>query len=165
MREYDKNISGGIIYNKTTKAKGVNYGMTTIEACFLIPLSFMLIMLLIWFGFYKYDLCAISAAAAEASMNGAREMNKSNEEINELVDKKIRELLTEKLIFVRDMNWDITVSAAKVSVIIRGQFFVPAKIFLSDIYKKDTWSFEIEKSANRINPSYLLRIAEIVKNN
>lgn len=149
--------------SKTTKkAKNSNTGMTTIEACILIPLSLMLIMLVLWFGFYKYNLSVISAAAAAAAMNGALEMNRSNEEINKLVDENINELLKEKLIFVRGMNWDISVSATKISVTIRGEFFVPAQIFLSDIYEKEAWNFEIEKSAIRINPSGLLRMAEMV---
>lgn len=159
MRDTEKKSSE----NKSSKkTKNSNRGMTTIEACILIPLSLMLIMLLVWFGFYKYNLNVISAAAAAASMNGALEVNRSNEEINQQVDEKLEELLKEKILFVRDMNWDISVSATKVSVTIRGEFFVPSQIFLSDIYEKSAWNFEIEKSALRMNPSGLLRMSEMV---
>lgn len=139
-----------------------NVGMTTIEACFLIPISIMIIMLLLWLGFYKYDLCVISEAASVASMSGAMEINRSNEEINQLVNEKINELLKEQLIFVRDMHWDIYVSATEVTVIIRGEFFAPTQLFLSDIYTTNAWNFEIEKSSLRINPSMLLRMSEII---
>lgn len=162
MKEMGKIIPETMSKEKIMKAYDSNTGMTTIEACILIPLSLMIILLLIWSGFYKYDLCVISEAAAAASMNGALEIGMSNEEISTFVDGKVYELLNEKLICVRDINWDISVSATKVSVIIRGKFMIPSQIFLTKLYERDVWDFEIEKSELRINPSMLLRMSEMM---
>lgn len=133
-------------------------GMTTIEACVLIPLSFGILLLLLWTGFYKYDQSVLSEAASLAVRRGSQEVAGSNQEIMKLTEERLDELLQGRLIGIEQVRSDVKVTAGAVAIHLEASFHVPHENIISSLYREEFWQIEIEKSAPRMDPCMLLRM-------
>lgn len=140
-----------------------NSGVTTLEACVIIPIVFMIIMLLIWLGIYQYNRMVFTQVASMAAIKGSQNAEKSNDEIIKIVNSRIEELLDEKLIMMENVSSDIEVNYAQIKVHLQGEFNIPEAIYITDIYEKNMWEIAVDKSAPRIRSSMIIRTAERIR--
>ena len=134
-----------------------NKGMTTVEACVIIPITFTVIMLLVWLGILFYDRNALSQAAARAAIVGSEYSYLDNDEICEIVMKKTAELTQDKLILMAEPEVDVSVDATEIRVNVRGNLHLPESVFFGNIYNKRVWSIDITEPAPRLKPSVFVR--------
>lgn len=131
--------------------------MTTIEACIIIPITFMSLLLLIWMGFLGYDRMVLSQVVSQAAIKGSQFPDKNNEELLVIVNERLNNLLEDKLIYMDQVETNVEVRQKEITVSVKGDMKVPGALFITDIYSNDLWSIHIEKSVQRINSSKFVR--------
>lgn len=134
-----------------------NKGMITIEACFLIPFTIMIILVLIWMGFLLYNRTVLTNAVNIATMETAYQAEKSNEELMEYMVTRFEELVRDQLVCVNDIHVEGRVGYGEVELSVSGQLKVPGEIFMTDGYSTGPWSLQVTKSAPRIRKSMVIR--------
>ncbi|HOO80392.1 MAG TPA: pilus assembly protein [Lachnospiraceae bacterium] len=139
------------------KRKMNNHGMITIEACYIVPFTLMITMLLLWFGMYLYDCNVLSETASIAAICGSREAEKSNEEITELVTKRVEELLDDRLVSMDEPTLTVSVDYNTIQVTLCGQMEIPGIIFLTGWDGDTLWEFTTTQEAYRLRQSMITR--------
>lgn len=134
-----------------------NYGMMTIEACVIIPMSFIITILLLWLSFYYYDRNVITESAAQAAVYGTEYSEWSNDEIKGIVEDKLEECLNNKMVLVKDVNYSVDVSFSEIAVEIDGVIMPP-------VYFSDGWNIHTIKRTPRLNNSSFVRIVNRIRN-
>lgn len=141
-----------------------NKGTTTIEACYLIPFSIMIILTMIFMGIYLYNRTTMTDAISIAVLDASANATMDNDDLLLLMEMRAAELLSGKLILVNEVNLEGTVSYNKVSLKAEATFDVPGEIFLTDGYFADKWSLNTEKEAPRVRRSMVVRTMKRMAN-
>lgn len=143
-----------------------NKGMTTIEACFIIPFSFTLICIILYTAFYYYDYTVISRAAIGASYVSMYEENISNDELISKAMSRAGTLLDGKLICMNkdDINIDVKVEYLKISVRISGRYNASKIIPGGGMIGIDDWIINVEHESPRLHKASFIRSINILKN-
>lgn len=136
-----------------------NKGMMTVEAAVIIPLSLFITIMLVWLSFYYYDKNALSAAAAEGAVKGAENAWCSNEEIVQIVEDRIAECLTDRTIFLDDIDMEVTVSFSEIEVRLSSGIKAPD----NGIFNTDMWSIDVVKKAPRLQSSEVVRGIKVLE--
>lgn len=141
-----------------------NKGMTTIEACVIIPISLTIICMLIWMGIFIYDKNALSQAASRAAIIGSQNSYLDNEEICDIVMKAVRELTEDKLVLMSDPAVNVTVGFNEIEVNVTGSLILPESFFFGKIYNKRLWHIDITEKTARLKPSLFVRSVSRIYN-
>ncbi|MBO6205604.1 MAG: pilus assembly protein [Lachnospiraceae bacterium] len=134
------------------KGKIGNKGMMTIEACVIIPLSLMITFLLLWTGMLLYNRTAVNYAVSTAVIQGSRMAEQSNEEISDYVQKKIFELLENKLVLMEMPQMEVKVEYGMIRAGMQGYLNAPVLAGFCG-----NWSVEAQYSAERMRSSQIVR--------
>ena len=139
-----------------------NRGMTTPEACIIIPMTFTIIMLLLWMGFLFYNRNVLDQAAARAAIIGGQNSYLSNEEIAEKVNAKVAELINNKLILMDEDSIIVStgVSLTEIKVSVSGEVRLPESIFFGKLYSKRLWDISVIESAPRLKNCRFVRLVQ-----
>lgn len=140
-----------------------NKGMTTIEACILIPFVYFLTMLLLFLGFFLYNRNLMHSAASVAVMEGSLAGEDSIEKILEKADTKSRELLEGKLIWMDLPEITVEADLTTITIQMHGVMTVPGAALLEGIYGDTVWEMEVEKKMPRLFPSRFVRTMEGIR--
>ena len=134
------------------KMKIDNKGMMTIEACVILPLSLFITFLLFWTGMLLYNRAAVNYAVSTAVVQGSRMAECSNDEICDHVQKKIAELLENKLVLMEMPQPEVTVEYGKISASLQGALHAPVLAGVGG-----NWPVEAQYSADRMRSSQIVR--------
>ncbi len=134
------------------KEKIGNKGMMTIEACVIIPLSLFITFLLLWTGMLLYNRAAVNYAVSTAVIQGSRMAECSNDEISDYVQKKITELLENKLVLMEMPQMQVTVEYGQISASLQGYLDAPVLAGFSG-----DWTVKAQRSAERMRSSQIVR--------
>lgn len=130
-------------------------GYFTVEASYIIPIAFLLIILLLYFGFFCYEKSISVQCCYLAALRGSNEWELSGGELEQYVNQIMRQLLEEKQLYEIDKEYQVDTGAAGVTVSIEENIDMPfLKVSGDDI---SNWSINSEKNAIRNKPSTYVR--------
>jgi Flp pilus assembly protein TadG len=125
-------------------------GSFTIEAALVMPFLLFAVLILMQISFFLYNREAVTVIASQAALKGVQMEQEGKNLIQKELHSFIKKETDEKLLFIDEINWDISVSLTKVKV----------KVFISQNTLFKRLRFEIKKEMSRINPASLLWEAE-----
>ena len=134
-----------------------NSGMTTLEACLILPISFMLLLFFFWTAFYYYNESVFTKATEVAALEGARHSELNNEEILNIAAAEFKKEIDNQLIFMRTPDPYITVDLTGVTVEARETFDMSYLLLEKSMKDKAVYQIDVIHSAARLKPSNFLR--------
>lgn len=143
--------------------KGNNRGMTTIEACILIPLIMVITLLIMWLGFLMYNRSLVTSAVAMAAVRGGQYAEYSAEEIEEIAEDRCRELLEGRLICMEIPEISAEVGFYEVTVQAEGNMQVPEELLFDGLYGSSFWDVSASCVGVRLHSSTFVRTAERIR--
>lgn len=138
-------------------------GMSTIEACIIIPISITLIMLVIWTAFYNYNCTAVAAAVAKASEVAVRHPELDNEELCEECMYVWKKSIEGKLIFMDVPEVNVVVEYGKVTVTASGSFDIREFLLSKNMGENGVYIVKSSHTSPRLRSSEYVRRMAILK--
>lgn len=133
----------------------------TIEASFIIPLSFLLIILTLYFGFFCYEKSITVQCCYLASLRGANEWELSGNSLEQYVEREMHSLLEEKELYSTEKEYKINSNIMGVEVLIEESMQVPFSSARGD--NITGWDINSGKKAIRNKPSSYIRKYQSIK--
>lgn len=133
----------------------------TVEASFIIPLSFLLIILTLYFGFFCYEKSITLQCSYLASLRGANEWELSGETLKRYVERELYSLLEEKQLYSIENKFIINANIMGVEVILEEYIEVPFASVRGDGIIG--WNISSGKKAIRNKPSSYIRRYQSIK--
>ncbi len=135
-------------------------GYLTIEASFIMPMVFILLLFLIYWGFYCYDKSVSIQCSYLAALRGSNEWELSNAEVEQYTKQQLEVLTKESLLYLEAEEVCANAGLLHLEAGIKGGIKVP---FLS--YRagaKESWMIEEEKTAYQLKPASFIRKYRII---
>jgi len=138
------------------KQKRVMYdGYFTVEASYIIPMAFLLMILLLYFGFYCYEKSISIQCCYLAALRGSNEWDLSGRELEQYVNQVMEQLLEEKQLYEIEKTYSVDTGIMSIRVMMEENVDVPfAKARGDDI---NGWEINSKKEAIRNIPSVYIR--------
>lgn len=130
-------------------------GYFTVEASFIVPIAFLLMILLLYFGFYCYEKSISVQCCYLAALRGSNEWDLSGKELEQYVNQVMKQLLKEKQLHEIEEAYRVDTGIMRVTVTLEENVDVPfAKARGDDI---NGWEINNKKEAIRNIPSVYIR--------
>lgn len=133
----------------------------TIEASFIIPISFLLIILTLYFGFFCYEKSITLQSCYLASLRGTNEWELSGDQLKQYVERELYLLLEEKQLYSIEKGFDINTNIMGVEVLMEEYMKVPFASARGDDITG--WDITSGKKAVRNKPSSYIRKYQSIK--
>lgn len=127
----------------------------TIEAAFIIPMSFLLIILLLYVGFFCYEKSISVQCCYLAALRGSNEWDLSGSRLEEYVDRTMKQLVEEKYLVRTEQAYRIEAKRSFVTVQTEALITVPFSLSIGSEAPK--WDIHSEKTAERHQPTSYIR--------
>lgn len=133
----------------------------TVEASFIIPISFLLIILILQYGVFCYEKSISIQCCYLAALRASNEWNLSGNEIENCAIEEMNQLLNERNIYPLEKEITAKVTLTGIEVAISGSM----EVLFSTIRKDSVESLETDakKLAGRIVPSKYIRNYYVIK--
>lgn len=127
----------------------------TVEATMVIPIILGGIVLVIYVGFYLYNVATIKQTAYIVALRGSQMRTVSSFEIEKYVEKQVDEMMFQQIFFQENIKKEVKVSQGSINVKINADLKIPFAGFgnVENSLKKITW----ESGVKRINPMEIIR--------
>lgn len=133
----------------------------TVEASFIVPLAFLLIILLLHFGFFCYEKSISVQCSYLAALRGSNEWELSGDELEQYVSRTLDQLLEEKHLYQIEEAKKITSNVVSITVSVDEHIKVPFSKARGD--NITGWDINSKKSAARNKPSSYIRKYRLLK--
>lgn len=133
----------------------------TIEASFVIPMSFLLMILLLYIGFFCYEKSISVQCCYLAALRGSNEWNLSGSGLENYVDDMMKQLVEEKYLVRTEQAYKIATGNSSVTVQTEGMIKVPFSLPIGS--EADRWNICSEKTAERHQPTSYIRRYQAAK--
>lgn len=133
----------------------------TIEATFIISISFLLILLLLYVGFFCYEKSISVQCCYLAALRGSNEWDLSGSSLEEYVDKTMKQLVEEKYLVRTEQRYKIGANRSSITVQTEGLITVPFSLSIGNEASK--WDIDSEKTAERHQPTSYIRKYQAIK--
>ena len=158
IRKKERGVNMGMGKRKILKESVKDCrGMITIEACIILPITLMITVLILWVGFFWYNRNAITHAVSMALIAGSQAAEKSNSEVEEIVQSAMSELLEGKLVMMDPPQMTVSVGYGNIEMDVAAQMELPGGIFITDIYDDGVWNYNVHKECRRVRRSQIIR--------
>ena len=91
-------------------------GYFTVEASYIIPIAFLLIIVLLYFGFFCYEKSISVQCCYLAALRGSNEWELSGGELEQYVNQIMKQLLEEKQLYEIDKEYQVKTGVTGVTV-------------------------------------------------
>lgn len=126
-------------------------GSYTVEASFLLPMFFFLILYLLYMSFFLYNQCVIVQGSYRTALSIQRLPGKEEERLL-YGEEKYKEVVTKRLAGISSLDKKIIFQGQDVEVITKGNMQVPVKfLFLG------SWNLVQKQSAEKMEPVSFIR--------
>lgn len=129
-------------------------GYITLEASFIIPLTIMVLIMVIYFTFYLYNQCVVYQDCFLASLRGSQIIDAEETFVQRKVYEEAKSLL-ENQVYEYSNNPTVEVSLLQVKVDAKSNIRIIE--FLNKFYKEKILNTDKEASALRLNPAKIIR--------
>ena len=133
----------------------------TIEASFIFPMSFLLIILLLYVGFFCYEKSISVQCCYLAALRGSNEWDLSGSRLEEYVDRTINQLVEEKNLVGTEQVYKIEANRSFVTVQADSLVTVPFSLAIGEETSK--WDIHSKKTAERHRPTSYIRKYQAIK--
>lgn len=132
----------------------------TIEASFIIPLSFLLIIMTLYLGFFCYEKSVSVQCCYLAALRGSNEWELSGQSLEVFVGQTLEQLVNEKYLYQIKREYCTNANIAGVEVSMDEYMNIPfSKIRGDDI---NGWNINSKKEAFRNKPASYIRKYQIL---
>lgn len=133
----------------------------TVEASYIIPIAFLLIMVTVQYGFFCYEKSVSLQCCYLAALRGSNEWNLSMDRLESFVLEEFRNLSEERSLYTLEGSEEIKVSLTNVTV----SFTSYMDVFFTKVRGDniDGWEIDNTKNAGRNKPSTYIRRYQMVK--
>lgn len=145
------------------KKKRFYEGYLTVEASFLIPVTFMILMLLIYWGFYCYDKCVSVQCSYIAALRGSNQWEMSESQKEQYTMEQLEKLTQETILYVKTTDLHVDTSLTEIRAGVSGGINILASV--DGKRKTDRWNMESEKKAYNLKPTSYIRVFRIFGDN
>lgn len=133
-------------------------GYMTLEATFILLLTFTVILFLFYAGIYQYDKCVIKQNAYIAVLRGSREYAGNADRVLALSKENFEELSKDSYV---GLSYDFQVKYAgsiqrKAALSLSGHMEVPVKAY-ENLFPAGGWNIQETVESGCRDPVYLLR--------
>lgn len=129
----------------------------TIEASFIMPLIFSVMMLLIYGSFYLHDKAVLSGSAYEAALYGSRIEEDHKDIIREETRKKGSQIISDKMLNTTDIAIMVEVTKDNIVVTYTGKFKVPGGALIQLLVKGYGDEIQVKGDMKRIHNVEFIR--------
>lgn len=130
-------------------------GYLTVEASFLFPVMFMILILLIYWGFYCYDKSVSIQCSYLAALRGSNQWQMSNEQVESFVNEQLETLTEETLLYMKKEQIYVNAGLVEVKAGVSGKLDILFSKLRGDNMKE--WFIKSEKSAYQLKPTSFIR--------
>lgn len=141
--------------------KRVQDAYLTVEASFIIPITFLLIVLTLQYGFFCYEKSVSLQCSYLATLRASNLWNIQDTELKQYAEKEANQLLEERNLYPVRKEIKANVSRIEVEVEIEGSMEVLFGEIRGD--NVDGWELSSKKSASRTVPSQYIRKYHMIK--
>lgn len=121
----------------------------TLEASMLMPMILGGIVFTLYLGFYLYNVCLLQQVAYTAALRGSLIKEGSNEQIEEYTKNELNELLSSRLLAIKEWEGRVEVSSGKVRIWVSATTCMPFGEWLSS--RLGFWEYETNVQATRMD--------------
>lgn len=143
------------------KRKDYYDGYLTVEASFLVPLVFIVLLLLTYWGFYCYDKSVSIQCSYLAALRGANQWEISAAQQEMFALEQLEKLTDETFLFMKKDNLSVDVGLTEIKAGVLGDMDILLGKLKGDVMER--WTVESEKKAYRLKPTSFIRIYRILK--
>ena len=130
-------------------------GYMTVEATFIVPAAVMILVLLLYWGFFCYDKSVSIQCSYLAALRTSNEWGLTITEAEQLAMEELDEMTEERFLFVK--RGEITIDAGLLSIEagVNGKMDILFSTLRGD--DMNHWLMNSRKSAYRLKPSSYIR--------
>jgi len=144
------------------KKRKVYNAYFTVEATFIMPIVFLLIILILQYGFFCYEQSISVQCCYLAALRASNEWKMSESELEKYVTAEAEKLLEERTIYPLKRASNAVVTISGIDVEIDTKMEVLFSVARGDGISG--WGWTVKKSAGRIVPSTYIRKYYMIKN-
>lgn len=136
-------------------------GYLTIEASFLIPAVLMILLLLLYWGFYCYDKSVSVQCSYIAALRGSNQWELSDGQLETYTLEQLEKLTGETLLYLKTEKTYADVEILEIKAGVEGGMDILFSKLRGDTMER--WDTESEKKAYRLKPASYIRKYRILK--
>lgn len=133
----------------------------TVEAAYIVPMTFLLIVLLIQYGFFCYEKSISLQCCYLAGLRASNEWKLSGKEMEKCAINEAEKLLKEKTLYPIEREISANVTLGGLEVEAQGYMEVLFSVIRGD--SVDGWETDSKKSTGRTIPSEYIRRYHTIK--
>ncbi len=133
----------------------------TIEASLLTPMTFLILLWIIYLGFFQYNRCLLTQDSYIMAMTESRKCYQSNTKMYQNIIHTGSEWDWGKYISFQSDGIEAVVGKGKVQIRAGGSLRTP---FRFPFLKNEVWNIRIERQSVIINPVAVMRNYKILEN-
>lgn len=130
-------------------------GYMTVEASFVVPLVVMIILLLLYWGFFCYDKTVSIQCSYLAALRTSNQWDLTSSEAEQEALEELEQLTEEKFLFIKRGDLLAKAGILNIETAVTGKM----EILFSKIRGDDMteWQIDSKKSASRLKPASYIR--------
>ena len=130
-------------------------GYMTVEATFIIPAAIMILVLLLYWGFFCYDKSVSIQCSYLAALRTSNEWGLTITEAEQLAMEELDEMTEERFLFVKRGEIAIDAGLLSIEAGVNGKMDILFSTLRGD--DMNHWLMNSRKSAYRLKPSSYIR--------
>lgn len=127
----------------------------TVEASIIMPMIVIVLVFILYIGFYLYDVCVAGQFAYIAALRTSQQKELTMEELEAYGKKQLEELVTDRLVVTDTRQEKIKVTVRKIEVEISTMIQMPFSNFISE--KMGLWKIRGNGEVVRTDPVKYIR--------
>lgn len=135
-------------------------GYFTVEAAYIVPMVFILIVLMIQYGFFCYEKSISLQCCYLSVLRATNEWELTGKEIENYAVREVENLLEERALYPAKRETSATITLLGLEVKMEGYMEV---LFFGIGEDGDGWELDSKKSAGKTVPSEYIRKYYVVK--
>lgn len=133
----------------------------TVEGTFIIPVSFLLILSLLYVGLFCYEKSVSVQCCYLAALRGSNEWELTGNQLERFAEETLKQLLEEKCLKRVEAVYEIKTTGGSVTIQAEDRILLPFSPYVGKEASK--WDICSEKTAIRNKPSTYIRKYQTVK--
>ena len=130
-------------------------GYMTVEASFIVPLAVMILLLLLYWGFFCYDKTVSIQCSYLAALRTSNQWGLTTAAAEQVALEELEQLTEERFLFIKKGDLLTKAGILNIEASVSGKM----DILFSKIWGDDMteWQLDSKKSASRLKPSSYIR--------
>lgn len=126
----------------------------TVEATILLPFVFLIMIFLLYLGFFQYNRCLLTQDLYMLAMLESREYYNNNVKMYQEIIKQKEEMERKKYISFKENEMQVEVGTGKVQIKFEGEIVKPFRfLFLTE----EKWTINVSTQSKTKNPVFVMR--------